>query len=248
MTYIFLEEIVAAFSQVISPGSDVMVHAALKKFGTFMPGVEIIIDALSSVLGPDGTIVMMTDTRSFAQTGRYDINQPSETGLLTEVFRKYEGVLRSLVPMVSFAAKGVRASHYVQTYHSYLDPTSPYTKILENDGEILLLGVPYQKCTLWHVSEEFHKVPDNYYMTFDGFLVSDGSIISPISQRYFVRRNLDQKKDISIVGRMIEDRSQVKASLLGGSFVRTFKARHFHDCCMDALGDDIAAFSRFQDS
>ena len=245
MKEIFLDETVAAISQAVSPGSDVMVHAALKQFGTFVPGVEIIIDALFSAVGPDGTIVMMSDTRSFAKTGRFDIAQPSETGLLTETFRKNQETSRSIVPMVSFLAKGARASEYLSTYHSYLDETSPLNSLLKNDGTILLFGAPYQKCTLWHLSEERNKVPDHVYKTFKGVFVDGERIIAPISQRYFVRRSLQVKKDTAIAGRMLEERSQVKTIPLGDSYIKSFKARDFDNCCMDALKNDPNAFSVF---
>jgi aminoglycoside 3-N-acetyltransferase len=242
VTTISAEETFEAIGAALSPGDDVLIHASLKRIGTFAPGVETIIDALLTSVGTTGTVIMMTDTRSFAKTGRFDVGQPSETGLLTEVFRLKPGVRRSLVPMVSFAAQGARAEDYIQTYHSFLDATSPLTRLLENDGMILLLGVSYQKCTLWHLSEERHATPANFYKTFEGVLVDGERVIAPITQRYFVRRDLRLQKDISIVGQMLEERQQVKVLPLGGGVVRVFHARDFDSCCMEALTNNRYAF------
>lgn len=157
----------------LEPGDDVLVHASLSALGTFEGGPDAIINALVSAVGPTGTVIMMTDTRSFAKTGRFALNQPSETGLLTETFRQRSSVRRSIVPMVSFAAEGARASQYLQTYHSHLDATAPLTRLLENDGKVILLGIGYEKCTLFHLSEERHASPYNVYKTFSGVLVED---------------------------------------------------------------------------
>ena len=231
-----------AMAAAVSPGDDVMVHASLGRLGRFEPGAETIIDALIAAVGSQGTVLMMTDTRSFAKTGRFDIDQPSETGLLTEKFRQYSGVGRSMVPMVSFAAKGARAGEYIQTYHSHLDATAPLTRLLENDGQILMLVLDYKKCTMYHLAEERFKVQENFYKTFQGVLMDGDRELAPISQRYFVRRDMSVKKDPSIAGQLLEDRQQVKTIPLGKDVVRSFKARDFDKCCMDALANNPSAF------
>lgn len=242
MTTIKAEETFRTIAAMLSPGDDVMVHSSLGRLGRFEPGVETIIDALFAAVGPQGTILMMTDTRSFATTGRFDIDQPSETGLLTEVFRQRPGARRSLVPMVSFAAMGARAEEYLQPYHSHLDPTAPITRLLENDGRILLLGVGYIKCTLYHLSEERYATPENFYKTFSGCLVDHERIVAPISQRYFVRHDMSVRKDPAIAGEMLEARGQVKIATLGDGVIRSFRARDFDACCMAALEENPKAF------
>lgn len=242
MTTIQAEETFRTIAAALSPGDDVMVHASLRQLGRFEPGVETIIDALFAAVSPEGTVLMMTDTRSFARTGRFDIAQPSETGLLTEAFRQRAGVARSMVPMVSFAAKGARAKEYLQTYHSHLDATAPLKQLLANDGRILLLGVGYKKCTLYHLSEERHALSENFYKTFDGVLTDGDRVLCPISQRYFVRRDMAITKDPSIAGQMLEERGQATIIPLGNGVIRSFKARDFDTCCMDALTVNPRAF------
>lgn len=246
MRTIKAKETFRAIADALSPGDDVMVHASLGQFGTFVPGVDSIIDALFAAVGPTGTVLMMTDTRSFARTGRFDIGQPSETGLLTETFRQRPGVSRSMVPMVSFAAQGARSGEYIQTYHSHLDATAPLSRLLKNDGKILLFGVSYSKCTLYHLSEERNATPGNFYKTFEGVLTDGDRVLAPITQRYFVRRDISVKKDPSIAGRMLEERGQVTEIALGYGLIRAFRGRDFDACCMDALAADGAAFIKDQ--
>jgi aminoglycoside 3-N-acetyltransferase len=250
MTIIKAEETLRAITAALSPGDDVMIHASLGRAGTFIPSPEIVIDALLAGVGPNGTILMMTDTRSFAKTGRFDISQPSETGLLTELFRQScslrGGGGRSLVPMVSFAAKGARASDYTQPYHSHLDATAPLTRLLKNDGKIILLGVGYEKCSLYHLSEERNALPGNFFKTFEGVLVDGERVLAPITQRYFVRRDMSVKKDPSIAGRILEERRQATITKLGDAVIRTFRARDFDKCCMELLSKYPNAFIQDQ--
>lgn len=236
------QEVREVFGQALDPGDDVMIHAALGSIGHFDAGVEDIIDALIEAVVPDGTLVVMTDTRSFAKTGRFSPLQPSETGLLTERFRQRENALRSIVPMVSYAAIGPNAAYYTQQYNSHLDETATMSRLLERDAKMMLFGIAYEKCTLYHLSEERNKSQVNFYKTFEGILTIDNKDIGPVSQRYFVRQDMSVRKDPSIAGRMLEERGQAHVAALGDGFVRTFKSRDFDRCCMDALANDPKAF------
>lgn len=231
------------FTQSVEPGDDVFIHVSLGRLGHFDAGVEDIVDALLEAISPGGTLIAMTDTRSFSTTGRFSMSQPSETGLLTEVIRNRPDARRSRVPMVSYAAIGPKAEYYTQEYHSHLDPESTIARLLDQDGKIMLIGIEYEKCTLYHLSEERHETPYNFYKTFEGVEVdADGNEIGPISQRYFVRKDMGVKKDPSIAGQMLEARGQSIVCELGDGKVRTFKARDFDQCCMDALDADPEAF------
>lgn len=231
-----------AMSAVLPEGDDVLIHASLGALGRIDTSVEDVIEAIRAPMGPEATLVMMTDTRSFAKTGRFSVSQPSETGLLTETFRRMPGVLRSCVPMVSFAALGPRAEEYTQRYDSHLDDSATITRLLANDGRILLIGVTYNKCTLYHLSEERVGAPYNTYKTFLGTQVEDGHQVGPISQRYFVRSDLSTRKNPLIVGRLLEARGSVSARKVGDGWVRSFKARAFDACAMQAIRDDPDAF------
>jgi aminoglycoside 3-N-acetyltransferase len=235
-------QIDGVLQRVLAKGDDVMIHAALKPIGFLESGVESLVSGICDAVGDTGTVVMMTDTRSFSQTGRFSIDQPSETGLLTEVFRKKKGVLRSCVPMVSFAAFGARAEAYTQPYNSYLDETSPIAELLRNDGKIMLLGIGYQKCTIYHLAEERLNVPYNFYKTFKGNLVEDGKVVGPVSQTYFVRRDRSVGKTPEPAAKLIEESKPIMKAILGGAEIKIFKAGDFDDCCMQVLQKDPEAF------
>ena len=242
MTMISHQETVSAFKQALEQGDDIFVHASLGRIGHFEAGPDGVIEALCAAVGPSGTVIMMTDTRSFAKTGRFSMDQPSETGLLTERFRLTNGVKRSCVPMVSYCAKGPKAEYYTAPYNSHLDDTATLTRLLADNGKIMLLGIGYGKCTLYHMSEERHQAPTNFYKEFKGVLTEAGKPDRPISQRYFVRKDLSTRKDPSVAGEMLEERGLATVLPLGKDAVRVFRARDFDACCTEALVKDPNAF------
>ena len=234
-------DIKKAIENLIKPGDDLLVHSSLKNIGFFNPSPEIIIDVLEEILTVKGTLFMMTATRSFSKTKTFDIQQPSETGLLTEIFRKRSNVKRSKVPMVSFSAYGERSAQYTQIYNSHLDETSPLTNLLNNNGKVMLFGIGFEKCTLYHLAEERNLVPYNFYKTFEGNLIKGDQKI-PISQRYFVRKNLAVKKSNTTVTNLMFERSLVKSSNLGKGKIYVFNAKDYDECCMEVLNHNPLAF------
>jgi aminoglycoside 3-N-acetyltransferase len=71
-------------------------------------------------------------------------NTPSAMGAITEVFRKTEGVLRSIHPTESVACKGPRAKEFVEGHFGAERPylaNSPFGKVIEEEGLILMIGV-----------------------------------------------------------------------------------------------------------
>lgn len=235
-------ELRSLLTDALRPGDDVLVHASLGLLGHFEAGVDDIIDALVQAVSPRGTVIMMSDTRSFSKTGTFSMDQPSETGLLTERMRQRSGVIRSRVPMVSFVACGPKARYFTAEYHSHLDDTATLSRLLEQDGKVMMMGVSYEKCTLFHLSEERHTCSYNIYKTFEGReILPDGREL-PIKQRYFVRADMTVKKDPAIAGEMLEVEKMARVASLGDGVVRTFKARDFDRCCMDALASNPEAF------
>ena len=98
----------------IRPGMSLLVHSSLRRLGPVAGGADTVIDALLSVLGPEGTLMMS------AVSGNVNENQPvfdvrltpATVGTLPNVFRKREGVIRSLHPIHSVAALGPKAEFF----------------------------------------------------------------------------------------------------------------------------------------
>ena len=138
----------------------VLAHSALRRLGPVDGGADTVIDALLSVVGPEGTVAVPTHT--WATVGRnqpvfHETLSPSGVGALTDVFRQRPEAVRSLHPTHSIAAIGVRARSLVEGHErddTPCSPVSPYGRIAEWKGKVLLIGKGLECCTFFHCVEE----------------------------------------------------------------------------------------------
>ena len=151
----------------LTEGDIVCVHSSLKNIGYIDGGPEAFIEALTETIGQEGTIVMPAFTYSFLKdemkTEPFDAaTTPSQTGLITEVFRKLPDTYRSVHPTHSVSVWGKRAEYFTAGHFltSALGINSPLHKISAAGGKILLVGVGFEKCSHIHVAE---ILADLYY-------------------------------------------------------------------------------------
>ncbi|QAY67673.1 aminoglycoside N(3)-acetyltransferase [Paenibacillus protaetiae] len=160
------------------PGMTVIVHSSFKSIGSWVLGGPVsVILALEEVLGPEGTLVMPAHSTDLSDPAGWqnppvdpawwdvirenmppydrDLTPTNRMGIIAELFRKQNGVLRSAHPQLSFAARGKHAG-MVTDNHSYeygLGENSPLARIYELDGHVLLLGVDNGNNTSIHLAE-----------------------------------------------------------------------------------------------
>jgi aminoglycoside 3-N-acetyltransferase len=158
-------ELIKQFKDIgIKEGMSLLVHSSLKRVGPVEGGPDTIIDALFETLGKDGTLMMSTVSGNVnpEQPVFHADYTPSTVGYLSNVFRKREGVLRSLHPVHSIVAFGKKAEFFTEGHleaSTPWSPESPYGKIMRNDGFILHLGVDYETNTCIHALEIEARVP-----------------------------------------------------------------------------------------
>ena len=105
---ISLEKLKRDFSNLgIKRGEVIIVHSSLSSMGLVDGGAETVIEALTEVLGDDGTLLF--PAFSYGTVGEsmtFDIkNTPVCVGKIPETFRNTNGVLRSMHPTHSVCAK-----------------------------------------------------------------------------------------------------------------------------------------------
>ena len=150
----------------IQKGDVIIVHSSLSSIGYVSGGADTVIDALLEVVGDEGTIVMSTLTGWF---DHFDVcATPSAVGKISEVFRKRQNAHRSLHPVHSVAAIGKHAQ-YITEGHDKCETGcgsgTPYYKIKELKGKIMLLGVDMDRNTIMHCLEE--EINARYLRTLD---------------------------------------------------------------------------------
>lgn len=149
-------------------GDVVLVHASYKAIGDVEGSVKAVIDALLEVVGVEGTLFMP----SFARGQQYGLasskrvfevqSTPSEMGAITEIFRTQYPTKRSLHPTHSLSGLGKHATAILADHEKCLVSVglgSPFEKLQQLNGKILLLGVGHDSNTFLHYVENTLGAP-----------------------------------------------------------------------------------------
>lgn len=161
----------------IRAGDILLVHSSLSSIGWVCGGAQSVIDALINILGSEGTLVMPSHSGELSDPNQWNHPpvpeewyqiiyknmpgfDPDKTptrgmGKIGELFRTYPRVTRSNHPQVSFSASGKQSVKITENHP--LTPQfgidSPLGKLYKNKAKVLLLGVSYDACTSFHLSE-----------------------------------------------------------------------------------------------
>jgi aminoglycoside 3-N-acetyltransferase len=144
----------------VRPGGALMVHPALRPFGLVPGGPETIIRGLLSVLGPEGTLLMpaLSYETVIPQNPVFDVLQtPACVGAVAEAYRRRPGTRRSLHPTHSVCAVGPLAGALLPPHAedtTPCGPRSPFRRLPEFDGQILMLACGLIYNTSMHAIEE----------------------------------------------------------------------------------------------
>lgn len=144
----------------------VLVHSSMKSIGNVEGGADTVLDVLMEYFGREGLLVF--PTLSYDIYGKEQMiyspeKTPSIVGLLPEMFRKREGVIRSWHPTHSVAAYGVGAEEFCEGHEKFSTPCAggaPWGKLYDRKAKILFIGTKSIGCsTFFHGVEEFLPVP-----------------------------------------------------------------------------------------
>jgi aminoglycoside 3-N-acetyltransferase len=160
----------------VESGDRLIVHTSMRSLGWVNGGAIAYIQALQDAVGDTGSIVMPTQSGDYSDPAgwrhppipaewiaevkrtmlAYDpaVTPTWRMGTVPELFRTLPGVFRSNHPSGSFAAWGqdaekIVAEHGVQR----IGEESPVARLYDLDGQVLLVGVGYNRNTCFHFSE-----------------------------------------------------------------------------------------------
>lgn len=167
----------------IRPGQTLELHASVKAVGWVVGGPDMVLTVLLDLLGPDGTLMMLTgweddpyDLPTWPEAKRqayldecpaFDPQTSRASremvGILGEYLRTRPGARRSSHPVGSFAAVGGRAEWLMTgqrlDFGGY-GPEGPLERLVEARGKVLMLGAPLETVTLLHYAEYLADIPD----------------------------------------------------------------------------------------
>lgn len=213
-----LKEIQGFLSQVgINEGATLFVHSSWESLNSGKFSVVDLLKALLLQVGDSGTLAMPAFPHYSNQKDGafFDVKRtPSAAGLLSETFRRYPGVMRSINLNHSVCAIGSNSEHLVSDHHkseTSWDKNSPYYRLREIDNSwIVGLGVGHRlkvatslhcvESALWQENKFFSKLfPETLsysYKSADGNIGQHcyrkriGQIYAPKVAKYFAANEL----------------------------------------------------------
>lgn len=155
----------------VQRGDILMVHSSLRAVGSVTGGANVIVQALLDSVGPDGTLVAYVDFEPFFEEGD-EIEIPvfdkriaraaRDHGVLHETMRTWPGAVRSDHPDAGVAAIGARAE-WITAAHPFqygYGQGSPFDKVVQAGGRVLMLGASLDTVTLLHYAEHKARIPN----------------------------------------------------------------------------------------
>lgn len=180
----------------LESGGVTMVHCRMSALGHVVGGAETAVRSLLDVLGPEGTIMAYTgwqdgppdDFDALDEESRriYVEEHPAydprvalssrDHGRLPEALRTWPGSCHSGHPEAGVAAVGPLAE-VLTAEHPYDDAYgagTPYARLVQQAGQVVILGAPLDTVTLVHHAEAVAEIPGKRRVDYGMPITVDG--------------------------------------------------------------------------
>jgi aminoglycoside 3-N-acetyltransferase len=216
----------------VCAGQVVFVHSSLSSLGQVQGGAGTLVDAFLEVIGPKGTLVVptFTLTNGRADMPIFDLRKDrSEMGAMTEAVRTRPSALRSRHLLHSVAGLGEHAATITAVHGpSAWAGDGPFWQLYLLNARIVLLGVPYLRCTWFHVIEQLVQVRYRSWVQKQAWLCDDDGRIKPLPTCIY-RSNVGfVGNDFNKFGALLEAAGHVQVGAVGNAMTRCFGVRAAH--------------------
>ena len=204
--------------------------------------LDLLLDAIESAVGENGTLVMPAFSYSYTRGEPFDIlRSPSTVGMLTEQFRTRAGVCRSSDPIFSFSVKGPQThSLCVKPVQECFGKDSVFAALHQLNCQIVCLGCSLSSGgTFTHYVEKSHGVGYRYDKTFHGTTITRDGREEPSSVVYYVRDlTRNSGADLRRLHATLEGQGKLKSQVVGRIRISAVRARDFFDTAFQMLDED----------
>ena len=239
-------DLIKGFSEIgIKDGTKLLVHSSLSSFGYVEGGTDTIIDALIESVSPNGTVLVPTLTGSAELSSdnppTFDVlNTPCWTGKIPETFRKRKNAKRSYHPTHSVSGIGADVDILIKNHHEDITPCgikSPYFKLGELGGYVLLIGVGFDVGTTFHTVEELAEVDYHLQKEMTNCIVikEDGK---KMIVRNYLHSYLGPERNFLIMEDIFKEKEIMRYTQIGKALIRMFPTKESIEITLDYLKKD----------
>ena len=171
----------------VARGDILEIHASLRAIGKVAGGVDAVALALLDAVGEEGTLAVVasmedeavdfSEAREAQRARRSEIPpfDPArsavrrEHGVLAERVRTWPGAVRGNHPEAGVAAVGARAAWLVAPHPTdfAFGAGTPYERLKQAGGKVLLLGAPLNTITMLHHAETIAPLPGKVTLAYE---------------------------------------------------------------------------------
>lgn len=194
----------------VRSGGVLMVHTRMSAIGWVDGAEDGVVGALLDALGGAGTLMAYTswDEHRYEVVDDPPVFDPGSAraardhGRIPERIRTWPGAARSAHPEASVAAVGARADWLTRDHpvDDAYGPASPFGRLCDAGGQVLMLGAPLSTITLLHHAEAIADVDGKRMRTFNTRAHTYTDIDTEHGALDYARLGLDDD-EFAVIGR-----------------------------------------------
>lgn len=224
-------------------GDTLVVHSSWQTTNGFKGKPADLVRAFKGAVGPEGLLVMPSmpyhnmSSADWLRRGKaMDVRRtPSMMGMVSEAFRRSEGVLRSLSVTHPLLAWGQGAAEFIAGHEATdrpFGPASPFAKLLQRNALILGFDVPFASFTFTHFVEDLladtMAIPLYEPELMSGTVVDSGGIAHEQSVRVLSAAANRLRREHRLVQKL-RDSSVLHQQRLGNTSLTWIRAKALAD-------------------
>jgi aminoglycoside 3-N-acetyltransferase len=235
-------------------GGVVLVHSSLRALGWVVGGAEAVVEALLTVVGPAGTLVVPSFSTGRTDPARWQhppvpeswwpvlraempafdpaVSSTRQMGAIADCVLRWPGTVRGPHPHVSMAANGPLAGSIVVPHplDAGLGDASPMGRLYDLDAHVLLLGVGHRNNSSLHLAETRADYPGKEYYDEGAAVLVDGE------RRWVTFRDFDtDDADFVEVGAAFEATGAARIGPAGRGEARLMRQRALVDFAVSEI-------------
>ena len=233
----------------IKNDDNVLIHSSMKSIGEVEGGADTVLDVFCAYLKDKGNIALPSHSWAAINSEHSTFDpkkEPSCVGILTEMFRKRKGVLRSLHPTHSIAIMGKDKEYFVKDEHLIDTPCGRkgcWGKLLDMDFKIIFLGCSTKRNTYLHGVEEWLNVPNRLTDEYQQLriVMPDGTLFDRPMRRHY-NKNGDISGNYDKIQPFMEKKGLAVKGKFGNADCVVERAKDIYDVTAELLEKNIDFF------